>query len=302
MAIKLIIGTHIIEIEDEQKELFPRQHITKYDIITYYKLISTFLLPLIKNRPIVMECFPQGIDHQPELYEHEPKNFPDWIAHKKVLCGKERIPEKHLVINNEASLLFVINQYCVTPHMWLSTTEQIKKPNLMVFELSTTHGTKLDILRWAAKKLRILLQTQHLQTWPMSNGSNGLYIIVPMEPTHDFEKVLHYAHAVALHLVAEYPQILFFKHQNSQEIHGKVAINIQTNRFGDHIIAPYSLRAIPGAPVAMPLAWSHIETFKPELYTIKTVIPKLQTHGNPWHDLRFQMVDDNLLYHSFKKK
>lgn len=284
----LHIGTHDIEITHEEKELFPRQHITKHDILQYYQFIAPLMLPYLKNRPVAMQRFPLGIDHEGFFQKNAPEGFPDWIKTKRII-GKNGKPVNYIIINNAETLIYIVNQYCITPHIWLSTIDNIQSPNRMVFDLDPSGHAKFQLVRWVAKKLRILLQEQGLEAHLMSTGSRGLHIIVPLSQQYTFEQVRNYAKETAQKLIAEHPKYSTIEPRIADR-GNKIYLDILRNGFGQMTVAPYAVRPIHGAPIAVPLAWSELERITAQKYTIQNIVNRLTKTGNVWHSLPEQLL------------
>jgi bifunctional non-homologous end joining protein LigD len=284
----LHIGTHDIEITHEEKELFPRQHITKDDIIQYYQSIAPLILPYVKHRPIAMQRFPLGIDHEGFFQKNASEHFPEWIKIKRIV-GKNGKPVHYVIINNAETLVYLVNQYCITPHIWLSTIDDIHHPDRMIFDLDPSGHVKFQLIRWVAKKLRILLQEQGLEAYLMSTGSRGLHLIVPLKPEYTFEEVRAYAKTIAETMLAEYPKYITLEPRIADR-GNKIYIDILRNGFGQMTVAPYAVRAYPGAPIAVPLAWSELGRITPQKYTILNIARRLAKVGNVWHLLPEQIL------------
>lgn len=282
------IGTHDIAITHEDKELFPRKHITKHTILEYYQFIAPLMLPHLKNRPIAMERFPLGIDHEGFFQKHTPEHFPDWIKTKRIV-GKNGKPVTYILINNPETLLYIVNEYCITPHAWLSTTEHINHPDRMIFDLDPSGSAKFQLTKWVAKKLRVLLQKEGLESHLMSTGSRGLHIIVPLKTDYTFEQVRAYAKNIATTMVLEHPKYITIEPRIAGR-DNKIYIDILRNGFGQMTVAPYAVRALPGAPIAVPLAWSELECTTPQKYTLNNIITRLAKVGNVWHAIQGQKL------------
>jgi bifunctional non-homologous end joining protein LigD len=284
----LHIGVHDVEITHEEKELFPRQHITKDDIIQYYQSIALLMLPYLKNRPIAMQRFPLGIDHEGFFQKNAPEQFPEWIKIKRIV-GKNGKPIHYIVINNAETLIYLINQHCITPHIWLSTIDDINHPDRIVFDLDPSGHAKFQLIKWVAKKLRVILQKQGLEAYLMSTGSRGLHLIVPLKAHYTFEEVRAYAKTVAETMMAEYPKYITLEPRIADRVN-KIYIDILRNGFGQMTVAPYAVRALPGAPIAVPLAWSELGQITPQKHTIQNIARRLAKVGNVWQSLPDQIL------------
>lgn len=285
------VGTHDIEITHEEKELFPRQHITKETIIDYYQAIAPLMLPFLKNRPIATQRFPQGIDHEGFFQKHALEDVPSWVKTKRIV-GKNGKPVHYIIINNTETLIYLINQYCITPHIWLSTIDHLNNPDRMVFDLDPAGHAKFQLVRWVAKKLKHMLQEHSLEAYLMSTGSRGVHLLVPIKPEYSFEQVRAYAKKVSQIMLAEHPKFITLEPRIADR-DNKIYIDILRNGFGQMTVAPYAVRALPGAPIAVPISWSELERITPQKYTIQNIAQRLAKVGNVWHYLPEQSLKIN---------
>jgi bifunctional non-homologous end joining protein LigD len=133
------VGRHDVEITHPAKVLFPTDGITKGDLIGYYRRIAAWMIPHLQSRPLAMERYPDGIDQPSFFHKAVPSYFPDWI--KRVTVKKAGGTITHVVCNNEATLVYLANQACITPHIWLSRIDKLRCPDQMVFDLDPSSET-----------------------------------------------------------------------------------------------------------------------------------------------------------------
>lgn len=265
---------------------FAKSKITKQDIIDYYDKISSYFLPLVKNHPIVLQRFPNGIDQDSFYQKNLSQYFPDTIDRTTVNLkkgGKQTL----VMINNKESLLYLVNQATLVFHAWLSGAKNIDKPDRIVFDLDPAHAvvTKLDIkyLRLGAKKLKLLLEQYHLTPLVMTTGSRGFHVVVPIVPQHNFEKVHEFAKMISAQLVAQDPHHFTNKATKSGR-RGKIFVDYLRNSYGQTSVACYSVRAYPKAPVATPIDWSELAATTPQKYTISNIFKRLAKKNTAWND------------------
>lgn len=279
----LRFGVHQVEITHEDKEYFPKNHITKADLIDYYFKIAPLMLPHTKDRLISMQRFPEGIDHEGFYQKNAGDYFPEWIK-TKIIPNEDKKKVRYVAINNVETLLYLVNQGCITPHLWLSQIAHINKPDRMIFDLDPAGDVKFSRVRWAARQLKIILEEQQLTPFVMTTGSRGLHIIVPIKPQHNFDTVKDYAYGIAQLLVKEYP--LYTTLEMSKAKRGdRIFLDIWRNGLGATGVAPYSVRALPGAPVATPFFWHELLKITPQKYTIKNIFRRIARVGNAWVDM-----------------
>lgn len=276
---------HIISLSSLDKVFFPREGYTKGDLIDYYERISEYMLPHIEDRMITMIRFPNGIDDKNFFQKDTPDYFPDWIETK---CIKKKDGgETHYVICNKlATLVYLVNQACITPHIWLSRKDKPGKPDRLIFDLDPEHDDFAKV-KIAAQKTRELLEYRlGLPTFIMTTGSRGLHIVVPLKRTRGFDVVKDFAQKAAQLLEKENPD-LFTTAARKNKREDKIFVDVGRNAFAQTVVAPYAVRPINGAPVATPLQWEELEdkSTSPQSYNIKNLFKKLNKTGDPWKDI-----------------
>jgi bifunctional non-homologous end joining protein LigD len=274
-----------IKITHPDKLLFPQSGITKRKLVEYYRKIADRMLPHLKNRPLNMQRFPEGIDKRGFFQQHVPNHFPDWI--KRVRTPKIDGPGEveHVLCEDAATLVYLVNQGCITPHIWLSRTEHLKRPDMMVFDIDPPKATYAVTVREAARDLIALLKTRGLSAVVKTSGSKGYHIIVPLTEDTDFGTIRRRAESIANALVSRKPD-RYSTEQRIEKRWLKIFIDTQRNAYGQTMAPPYAVRAKPGAPVSTPIREDDLQrtTLNPRKYTVKNLFKRLGQIPNPWND------------------
>ncbi len=280
---KVKLGQHTVDITNEEKELFPKAHITKGELINYYMRIAPTMIPYIKNRPVTMQRFPQGIKDEGFYQKDASAYFPSWIKRKPIARKKDGMVN-YVVCNNVATLVYLANQLCITPHIWLSKTDKLNYPDRMIFDLDPSPDVSFATIRWAAKKIKALLERLELKAFVMTTGSRGVHIIVPLKRVHTFDQVRTFAHDIAALLADTYPKKLTIEMRKAKR--GKrVFIDFLRNSFGATGVAPYAVRAKPGAPIAMPIDWQELDNVTSQKFTVKNIFRRLARKKDQWQGI-----------------
>ncbi len=278
------LGKYVVDITNENKILFPKAKITKGELVEYYQRVASYMIPYVKNRPLTMHRFVQGIDQEGFYQKNVPDYFPSWIKRVPILKKADGIVN-YVVCNNDATLVYLANQLCITPHIWLSRVDKLKYPDRMIFDLDPSPGVSFLQIRWAAKKIKKLLEHDFgLSTFIMTTGSRGVHIIVPLKRVHTFDQVRLFAHDCADLLAKKYPKKLTLEMRKAKR--GKrIFIDVLRNSFGATGVAPYAVRAKPGAPIATPIEWHELDAVTPQKYTMKNIFRRLVRKKDPWQDI-----------------
>jgi len=275
-----------VVITHPEKVLFPDDGITKGDLAAYYEMIAPVMLPHIVRRPITMERYPAGIGKEGFFQKDVSKGFPEWLQHVEV--PKKDGVVHHPIVTDTRSLLWLVNQNSITPHVWTSRAPDVYYPDICVFDLDPSVDDA-DMLRAAALALRDLLGELGLPSWVKTSGSKGFHSAVPLDGKANMGEVERFAHAVGALLVRRDPQNL------TQEFHkvdrGKrILVDTGRNGWSATHAAAYAVRAKPGAPVSAPCTWEELESGRvgPRTFTLRNMATRIKDIGDLWSGMRRQ--------------
>jgi bifunctional non-homologous end joining protein LigD len=269
-----------VPITHPEKVLFPADGITKGDLVAYYRTVAPRMLPLVSGRPVTLQRFPDGIGRGGFLQKQVGRHFPDWIErvtapNRRTRQATVRDEVTYAVCRTADDLAYLANQGCVTPHVWLSRAPDIHHPD--------PASEDLGVLRLAAASLRGLLEELGLAPFLKSSGSRGLHVVVPLVPAADTDAVKVFSVAVAEALAARHPDD-FTTEGRIANRHDRLYLDIGRNGYAQTMAAPYAVRALPGAPVSVPLDWSELDEFVPGRHTLATIAERL-ARPDPWAGL-----------------
>jgi len=276
-----------IKVGKPGKLLFPDDGITKADLADYYSAVAKAMLPHVRDRPIMMQRYPDGIGGEPIVQQRAPDYFPPWIKRAKVK-RQAGGTVTHALINNEDTLVFLVDQACITPHVWLSRADKPERPDQMIFDLDPPAG-KFALARDAARAVREVLDRVGLPAFVKTTGGKGLHVHVPLDRRAGFDEVRAFAREVAEIVARKSPQ-RFTTEQRKPKRRGRLYLDIMRNGYAQTAVPPYAVRGRKGAPVATPLAWEELDDarLKPERFTLKTVQRRLAAGTDPWRGLARQ--------------
>jgi bifunctional non-homologous end joining protein LigD len=280
MSDRITIDGHEIALSNLDKVLFRESGLTKGDLIGYYRKIADVALPHWRGRPLSMHRFPDGIAGENFFQKDMPDYFPDWI--ERATLRKESGRVTYVVANNAATLVYLANQACITPHVGLSRVDRIDAPDRLIFDLDPS-GNDFSAVQNGARHLKALLDELGLDSFVQTTGSRGLHVVLPLDRRADFDEVRGFARAVAAHLAERHPDTLTVE-QRKQARGSRVFLDYLRNAYGQTAVAPYAVRAIEGAPIATPLTWQEALTadLSPRQYTIENIFRRLGQRSDPW--------------------
>lgn len=278
------IDKHQIELTNQDKIFFPKDKITKGDVVDYYLKIAPWMLKYTKNRALTMLRYPHGITEEGFYQKDAPSYFPDWIKRFEVK-SEENKTVHYVVANNAATLVYLANFGCLIPHLWLSKIDKVNYPDKMIFDLDPSNDKSFKKICQTAKKFKLILESQGLNVYVMSTGSRGLHVLVPIKRTKTFDQVKEYAQQLARILVNHDPEHLTMELRKDKR-GGRIFIDTLRNGYAATAVAPYAIRAKPGAPVACPLEWKELDDAKltPTKFNIFNIFKRLDKVGDIWQD------------------
>lgn len=276
------VGRRTVEIHRPDKVLFPAdgggKEYTKGDLVAYHRAVAPFMLPHLRGRPLMLERHPDGLDGPMFMQKNTPGHYPDWI--ERVEVPKEGGTVVHPVCDDAATLVYLADQACLTLHRWLSRAGDVDRPDRLVIDLDPSADDFAQV-RGAARDVRDLLDALNLPSVPMTTGSRGVHVVVPLNGHDDFDAVRDFARELAGELVRAHPERLTAE-PRKKDRGDRLYLDIQRNAYAQTAVAPYTVRARPGAPVATPLTWEQLDdpAVDARRWTLADAVDQART--DPW--------------------
>jgi bifunctional non-homologous end joining protein LigD len=273
-----------VQITHPDKLLFPDDGLTKADIAEYYETVSEWMLPHIRNRPLSLLRFPDGIAGEGFFHKNVPDYFPGYV--KRVEVEKRGGSLIQAVACNPETLVYLVGQNTITPHVWLSRADRLRQPDRIVFDLDPAPGADFAAVRRAARRTGELLREVGLEPFAQVTGSKGIHVWTPLRRRATFADVRPFAQDVAELLTTRYPDELTLEFRKAER-GGRILVDVMRNNYAQTAVPPYAVRPLPGAPVATPIAWGELSDSKlrAERWTVKSVLKRLRSKGDPWADI-----------------
>ncbi len=276
------VGSRKIKITNPDKILFPKAKITKIDFVNYYHRIAKIMIKHVKNRPVTMRRFPNGVTKDMFYQKDAGKYMADWISLQPVKKSTGGTIE-YILAANEATLVYLANLVCV-PHVWLSRAPKLNYPDRMIFDFDPGKGVGFAMVRWGAKEVKKVLEKIGLKPFVMTTGSRGVHVTVPIKRLYDFDQVRDFSQDVAKYLVKKYPKKLTLEMRKAKR--GKrIFLDTLRNAWGATAVAPYAVRAKEGAPIATPITWTELSSVTSTKYTIKNIFQRISRKGDVWKNI-----------------
>jgi bifunctional non-homologous end joining protein LigD len=274
-----------VEITHPDKVLFPDDGITKADLAGYYERVSEWMLPHIRMRPISMQRFPDGIGGKGFFHKDIPSYFPGWL--KRVEVPKSGGTVTHVYACDAETLVYLVGQNTITPHIWLTRSDRPWQPDRMVIDLDPPPGSDFNAVRRAARHTGELLRELGLTPFAQVTGSKGIHVWTPLRRRAGNEEVRAFAGQLGRVLAGRHPDELTSEWRKEKR-DGRILVDTARNTYAQTAVPPYSVRPRAGAPVATPIEWDELSDSKlrPDRWTVNNVLRRLSAKGDPWADIQ----------------
>lgn len=286
-----------VDLTHPDKVLFPDTGVTKADLLAYYETVADVLLDHIHDRPLTLQRFPRGINAD-GFFQQNRSHFPDRFAGVRLGQGCSTGTIDHVLCNDVRTLRYLVNLDTITIHAWLSRWGSPSRPDQIVFDLDPPDDG-FDAVRRGADHLRRALERAGLTPFVKTTGSRGVHVVAPLCPRAGFDRVRSAARGLAERLVRAYPDQLTLEHRKVKR-GGRLYLDVLRNAFGQTAVAPYGVRARPGAPVATPLDWPELAdpAVGPRSFTVANLPARLRERDDPWSGMQEYAVSVDRLEYS----
>ena len=284
MTQEITAGGIPVPLTHPGKILFPADGLTKEDLARYYADVADVMLPWLRDRPITMVRYPDGLNGQRFFQKNAPSYFPGWI--RRVEVGKEGGVVEHAICDKPATLVYLANQACIEIHAFLSRAGKVEVPDQVVFDFDPPDDKRFPDVRRAALWARELLDGElGLSSFVRTSGGRGLHVHVALNRRADFDVTREFAHHAADVLARRHPDVITTE-QRKDKRGNRIYADVMRNAYAQTVVANYGVRGRPGAPVATPLGWHEVDDpgLEPGQFTMATVRARLTSTDDPWSD------------------
>ncbi len=267
-----------IVFSNPKKIFWPAEGYTKGDLIEYYRAISPWLLPYLRNRPVVLTRFPDGIDGKSFYQKDAPEFAPEWMRTVPIWSEETQRDIRYFVCDDAESILYIANMASIPLHIWGSRVGSLELPDWCVIDLDPKEAPFSDVIR-TAQVLHRICESAGLPNFVKTTGKTGLHIMLPLGRQFTYEQCRTLGELLARLVLRELNDIATITRHITKR-GDKVYLDYLQNRHGQLIVAPYSVRPLPGASVSMPLEWREVnESLDPRAFTIKTAVGRMEKLG-----------------------
>ncbi len=251
------IGPHSLKFTNLKKVFYPDEGYTKRDVLNYYDAVAGLILPHLKDRPLSLKRYPNGIKEQFFFQKDAPESFADWLRTEWIDSEHNGRPIRYVFAEDRASLLYLVNLGCIDQNPAQSRMATLDNPDWVLIDLDPQE-CPFDLIVEAALLVKGVLDRIGLAGYPKTTGGDGMHVYIPLEPIYSFEEARNFAELIARLVVAERRDLFTTPRSVAKRQKNRVYFDYLQIGKSKTIAAPYVLRAYPGAPVATPLEWSEV--------------------------------------------
>jgi bifunctional non-homologous end joining protein LigD len=277
----LEIEGHRLKLTNLNKVFYPGEGITKRDVINYYDAVATLILPHLRDRPLSLKRYPNGINEQFFFQKEAEGKVPDWVRLEPIFSEHNQDKIHYIICNDRATLVYLANLACIDQNPWMSRIGSLDHPDFALIDLDPTAGCPYSQIVEAARLVKKTLDSIGLAGYPKTTGGDGMHIYIPLEPVYTFEQVRSFAELLSVLVINQNPDLFTTPRTVSHRKKGKVYFDYLQISSAKTIAAPYVLRAHPGAPVSTPLDWSEVKAgLEPGQFNIHNALDRFERTGD----------------------
>ena len=269
-----------VKFTNLDKVFWPEDGYTKGDLVAYYRAIAPWLLPYLRDRPVVLTRFPDGI-HGKSFYQKDAPGFaPEWLRRAVIWSEGSERELSYFIADDEPALLYLANSGTIPLHIWASRVGALERPDWCSLDLDPKDAPFRDVVK-VALAVRALCEEIGMPCYPKTSGSTGLHVLLPLGGQCTHEQARLVGELIARVVVQREPEIATITRVIAQR-QGRVYVDYLQNGHGKLLVAPFSVRPLPGAPVSTPLAWRDVNArLDLRKHTIRTVTKRMARSGDP---------------------
>ncbi len=275
------VDSHRLKFTNLNKIFYPGEGIAKRDVINYYNSIANLIIPHLRDRPLSLKRYPNGIDHDFFFQKDAEDKVPDWVRLEPIFSEHNQDKIHYIICNDRATLLYLANLACIDQNPWMSRIGSLENPDFALIDLDPTEGCPYDRIVEAAQLVKQTLDALGLSGYPKTTGGDGMHVYIPLEPVYTYEQVRTFAELLSILVIRKNEDLFTTPRTVSQRKKGKVYFDYLQISSSKTIAAPYVLRAYPGGPVSTPLDWSEVKRgLEPSQFNIHNTIGRFERVGD----------------------
>ncbi|WP_294217043.1 DNA ligase D [uncultured Chryseobacterium sp.] len=278
---EITLNRHKVKLTNQDKIYFPEDDISKGEVVDYYQSVAEYILPHLKNRPLSLNRFPNGIEKQGFYQKDASDIIPDWIKTTEVFSDSTDKYIDYIICNDKATLAYLNNLGCIDMNPWNSSLPDLEHPDYLVLDLDPSKNNTFDDVIETALQVHEVLDAVKVKDYCKTSGSTGIHIYIPMGGEYDFEQVKDFAHILMKQVNEKLPKLTTLERSLQKRSSNKIYLDYLQNRQGQTLASVYSIRPKEGASVSMPLEWNELKPgLKPTDFTIHNALERIKKKGD----------------------
>jgi bifunctional non-homologous end joining protein LigD len=274
------IDGRTLKFTNLKKVFYPDEGYTKRDVLNYYDAVSSLILPHLKDRPLSLKRYPNGIKEEFFFQKNTPETVAPWLRTEMIDSEHNGRPINYVFAGDRASLLYLVNLGCIDQNPWMSRSQSLDNPDFVLIDLDPQE-CPFEMIVDAALLVKELLDRIGLTGYPKTTGGDGMHIYIPIEPVYSYEEARTFAEVLARLVIAQKPQMFTTPRSVSKRQRNRVYFDYLQIGKSKTIAAPYVLRAYAGAPVATPLEWREVNhSLHPRQFNITNAVERFAEKGD----------------------
>jgi bifunctional non-homologous end joining protein LigD len=274
-----------LRLTNLNKIYFPEPGYTKRNLLAYYYRIAGRLLPFLRDRPLVLRRYPDGISGHSFFQKEAGEIAPEWMETVAIPSEEKREEIHYILANDLAALLFLTNLGCIDHNPWSSRRDDLEHPDYFFFDLDPSEGTDFSTVVVVAQALSEQLEQLGLKAFLKTSGATGFHLYVPVERVYTYEQLRMFAEIVARLVARAVPHCVTSERSVAKRPPGKIYIDVSQNAYGRPLATAYVVRPFPQAPISTPVKRAELRrTLRPKRFNLKTIFARLREKGDLWSE------------------
>jgi bifunctional non-homologous end joining protein LigD len=277
------VGGESLHFTHLNKVYFPQDGYTKRDLLAHYLHVAPMILPFLKDRPLVLRRYPNGIEGDAFFQKEAGKDVPEWIQTAAVKSESKDSKIHYFMANDLASLLYLTNLGCIDHNPWSSRYDDQDHPDYIFFDLDPSAGADFASVVKLARALAERLEALKLKALVKTSGATGLHIFIPIQPRYSYEQVRQFVELVATWTARDYPELITTERSLNKRPERSIYVDAHQNSRGQSLASVYSVRAFAHAPVSTPVSFPELTPkLRSDTWTIKSLPARIKKVGDLW--------------------
>ena len=287
-------GKTKVKVSNPHKILFPKDQITKEDIVNYYLSVSEYILPYLKGRPESLLRNPNGI-HEPGFFQKDNAgHIPPFAKSKKIFSESNQKEIDYIICDNAATLTYLNNLGCIELNPWHSTVDKLDNPDYIIIDIDPSSKNTFDQVVEAANAVKEILDKAGAPSFCKTSGASGLHVYIPAQKKYDYEHAKDFANIICMMATEQIKDFATLERNLQKRSDKKIYMDYLQNRRGQTIACAYSLRPRDGATVSAPLHWKEVKKgLSPQQFTIHNMLQRIKKQGDLFSGILGKGVDLN---------